>query len=115
MRNRLLALFSALVVLGLATTASASHSYRSGKVEYIDVYRWGKIHVRLEGNEILCHEANKTVGDIVPGQHGVTEEGARNMLSILTAAKLAGRTVRLYVDDNPGQSGACVISFVRMY
>lgn len=79
----------------------------TGHIAWIQVSTTGAIHFVLVGAPPLCVSGgtgNNAIGEILPGQStsgGVnTTEGMRAFLSSLTAAKLAGKPVKVYADNN---------------
>lgn len=99
----------ALAVIVAALSIPSTSEAADGKVANLRALRYGKILVSLEGTPDLCSNAsNKKIAFAVDGTSGTTVDGVRNMLSVLTAAKLSGKTVRLATMDNPG--GDCIIT-----
>jgi hypothetical protein len=95
------------IALTLATPALADGT---GTVGFLQVNANGTVRFALQGP--LCASApvgGVGFGDITIGQSGVNAEGLRSMLSLLTVAKMSGKSVRVYAHNgNAGTFGCSV-------
>jgi hypothetical protein len=86
-----------------------------GKVDAIKVYDFSnskiiKIYLSSDSvrTNIKCEENARTVGIISPKNH--SESTINRMVSLATAAQMAGKKIRLYSE----QSNSCEIDFVGL-
>lgn len=96
---------------GIATAAGRSVT---GTVGFLQV--WGTsatTRLALTGSPQLCDSpaggAGNNIGEFAVGVGGVTSEGARAMLATITAAKLAGRSIKIYANDGAQGGYGCAI------
>jgi MFS superfamily sulfate permease-like transporter len=112
-----IALALAIVVLP-AQSAWAWNKTTTGSVSVIEGWSDGSFYVTLVGSPNLCSGPTSASWDATYAQvavaAGATSDGVKTLLSILMSAKLAGKTVTLYVNNNSSNpSGApCVLGAV---
>lgn len=110
MRN--LALAVVVAVLGLAAPAFAWDSSSGQTVPVGMIEIWGNGHVVLMQAAAVCNASTyNTQAQIVVGQQSVTADGLKEMLSTLTAAKLAGRNVQIFATS---VSGVCYVGAIHL-
>jgi hypothetical protein len=101
-----------LVLSGLALANNSSPAVPA----LIQVGPNGYVRFTLSGNPALCAAAGgggtTNYGDIQVGQAGVTNDALNRMLSVLSAAKLSGKSVTVYASA-PGTFG-CAVFGVEM-
>jgi hypothetical protein len=102
-----------MMTIGLSSVAlgwdSPGGVAPTGTVKWISIGPDGRFHFKLTGTVSLCGtvgSGDTTIGTVLVTQTttagAVTDEGARALLSTLTAAKLSGKTIRVYADNNTG-------------
>lgn len=84
----------------------------AGKVGWIQVGASGAVRFTLQGTPPLCN-GNNSMGRFVPGYLGMTEVGARNLLSTITAAMLSGKGVAVY-SDYDSATNTCSVGTVNL-
>jgi hypothetical protein len=92
-----------------------------GKVGMIQVYNDGMVIFALEGAPgalpPICGDASvingKQYAKFMAGANFVTVEGARAWLSLLTAAKLSGKNIKI-VTQNTTVADLCVVSTITL-
>ena len=104
-----------LLLLSLITPSVLAGEIGFGNVDAIKVYDLGSskvIKIYLSPDSVRtnskCKENTRTVGIISPQSH--SESTINRMISLATAAHMAGKKVRLYSE----QSESCEIDFVGL-
>ena len=94
LRTAALAMTAFLGMAGVTQIASATDKYTQGKIAQIVVNNVGLLFF-LEGSPRLCDSGSQgETGWVVITTNYMSAEAIRNYLSIVTAAKLAGRKVQ---------------------
>lgn len=84
----------------------------------IQVNANGTIRFTLTGGVAMCASGGGSGGtgwgDIQVGQGGVTADGQKGMLSVLTSAKLAGKVVKVYASNGGAPQYGCLVTAIEM-
>lgn len=105
-----------LVTAGGSTTADAD-SATAAPPQVLQVGSNGTFRFKLVGAVPLCSNVavgDNTWGDVQMTQGGVTADGYKGIVSLLTAAKLAGRPVKIYASNGGTTQFGCLVTGVEM-
>lgn len=117
-RRCALMIVSAVLGMPMVAAALTASSYAVPGAIQVGTYA-NRHYVRftLSGGATMCASVAggaNTWGDIQAGEGGVTPEDMRAMLSTLTAAKLAGRRVKIYAENGGTNQYGCLVSIVEL-
>ena len=119
-RRYALVIAIAIAVVGMPMVAAALTASSFAVPGTIQVGTYASRHYArftLSGGATMCTSVgwgDNTWGDIQVGEGGVTAEDMRAMLSTLTAAKLAGRRVKIYAENGGSNQYGCLVTIVEL-
>lgn len=119
MKNSSATLFLFCLLVGSLSSWAQTNQTTTGKVGAIQIDSSGVVFVTLEGAPFLCATATtRFFARLHTDMPGRTAEAVRNQLSILTAAKLSGRSVSIVASDatsvGPNSGGFCNLLVVSL-
>ena len=106
-----------LLALALIPFEAAADSSSDAVPNLITVAAAGSVNFTASGSVSFCSSwvnGSQYWGDIRVGQGGVTADGVKAMLSVLTAAKLAGRTIHVYATNGTASQYGCLVTQITM-
>jgi hypothetical protein len=110
---------TALVVLiGVVPKAREARAWDgviSGRVGTIGISGTGEsVYITIEGGGQFCSNASKTdVAWVLSPTHHADRRAAESLTALLVSAKLSGKTVTFYSNNNPGNWG-CLMGFIEV-
>jgi hypothetical protein len=119
MVTKLISALVLAVVILLPTRASAWDRTTDGTVLVVDLYPDGGFTFVLSGYPALCSGPPQTSWNANHGAvstgNGISPDGVKAFLATVLAAKLAGRQVTVYADNNPTDPTApCVVGSITI-
>lgn len=109
----------AIVLLLLSAPAlaqwGAPNGMRTGVVGNIEAWADGRFQVAITGTTPMCN-SSATSAWVIPGLNGTTSESARGLLSLFTAARLAGRSLTVFANNHVSPTypqGICLVGAVQ--
>jgi hypothetical protein len=119
MRSRILIPVLALLAILLTPLKASADSPSSLPVSTVQVLTNGTVIFQLgTGTTPLCSSNasgwSNTWASITVGSGGVTADGLKGMLSLLTSAKLAGRSVFVWANNGTSADIGCQVNHVAL-
>lgn len=118
MNKTILAALSTIIFSLAAENAMAWDKEVQGKIAILAVATAGGSYITLVGGKPLCNSSTEPrFGRVyyppVTDSVGATLEGRRAVIATLMAAKLAGKRVTVFANNNPGDWG-CIIGAIQV-